>query len=189
MEVIKVIRRDSQAKANHLRRNGIVPCCVYGGNLKESISIQMNNRDAKRLFRTKREGSKVALDLDGHIIPTQIKEKRIRLNGDVEHFSFEALSADKRVNSVAHIFLKNTDLVPGNLAQLLFEVPFSSLPEDMIDTVTIDIAGLPSGTVLTINDIPEFQSDKIDLQIDRNSMVLRIAERKRSTSYEAQTQQ
>lgn len=92
------------------------------------------------------------------------------------------------VNSVAHIYLKNTDLVPGNLAQLLFEVPFSSLPEDMIDTVTIDIAGLPSGTVLTVNDIPEFQSEKINLQIDGDSMVLRISERKRLTPYEAQAQ-
>lgn len=188
MDIIKVVKRDSLAKVNHLRRCGIVPCCVYGGNLKESISIQMEEQDAKKLFRTKRKGSKVGLDLDGHIIPTQIKEKKMLPNGDVEHFSFQALSEDKMVNSVAHIYLKNTDLVPGNLAQLLFEVPFSSLPEDMIDTVTIDIAGLPSGTVLTVNDIPEFQSEKINLQIDGDSMVLRISERKRLTPYEAQAQ-
>lgn len=70
MEDIKVVKRNSQKKANQLRRHDIVPCCVYGGTLKESISIQM---------------------------------EKMRLNGDIEQFSFQVLSEDKRVNSVAHI--------------------------------------------------------------------------------------
>ena len=39
MDVIKVEKRNEQAKANQLRRSGLVPCCVYGGDLPESISI------------------------------------------------------------------------------------------------------------------------------------------------------
>ena len=31
MDVIKVEKRNEQAKANQLRRSGLVPCCVYGG--------------------------------------------------------------------------------------------------------------------------------------------------------------
>ncbi|MDY3014711.1 MAG: 50S ribosomal protein L25/general stress protein Ctc [Evtepia sp.] len=189
MDVIKVVRRDAQEKANKLRKRGIVPCCVYGGDLKESISIQMEEQDASRLFRTKREGSKVGLDIDGHVILTQIKEKKRYLSGEAEHVSFQALSEDKKVNSIAHIFLKNTDLVPGNLSQLLFEVPFSSLPEDMVDTVTIDIAGLPAGTILTVKDIPEFQNEKIDLQIKGDSVVVRISERRRAGLHEEQAQE
>ncbi len=179
MDVIKVERRSEQAKANHLRRSGLVPCCIYGGNLKESVSIQMDLQAANRLYRTKREGSKVGLDLDGHVILTQIKEKKKRLSGDAEHFSFQVLAADKKVNSVAHIFLKNTELVPGNLEQMLFEVPFSSFPADMIDTVTIDLEGLSVGTVLAVKDVPEFQSEQIDLQINSDSTVLRILDKKR----------
>ena len=52
------------------------------------------------------------------------------MSGQVEHFGFQALSANKKVNSVTHIFLKNTELVPGTLEQMLFEVPFASLPAD-----------------------------------------------------------
>ena len=70
MEDIKVVKRNSQKKANQLRRHDIVPCCVYGGTLTESISIQMEKKHAKKLFRTKRTGSKVFPDVDGHIIPT-----------------------------------------------------------------------------------------------------------------------
>ena len=156
MDVIKVEKRNEQAKANQLRRSGLVPCCVYGGDLPESISIQMDQQTANKLFHTKREGSQV------------------------EHFGFQALSANKKVNSVTHIFLKNTELVPSTLEQMLFEVPFASLPADMIDTVTVDLDGMPAGTTLTVKDIPEFQSGKIELQIDADSMVLRIVDKKRA---------
>lgn len=181
MDVIKVEKRNEQAKAKQLRRSGLVPCCVYGGDLTESISIQMDQQAANQLFRIKREGSKVDLDLDGRLISTQIKEKKKNmLNNEVEHFSFQALTEDQKVNSIAHIFLKNADVVPGVLEQMIFEVPFSSLPADMIDTVTIDLEGLPVGTLLTVNDIPEFRSEKIELQIKEDSMVLRISDKKRS---------
>ena len=129
--------------------------------------------------------NRVALQLDGRVIPAQIKEKKKMMSGQVEHFGFQALSANKKVNSVTHIFLKNTELVPGTLEQMLFEVPFASLPADMIDTVTVDLDGMPAGMTLTVKDIPEFQSDKIELQIDADSMILRIVDKKRAVEEDA----
>ena len=95
MDVIKVEKRSEQAKANQLRRSGLVPCCVYGGDLPESISIQMDQQTANKLFHTKREGSQVGLELDSRVIPAQIKEKEKMMSGQVEHFGFQALSANK----------------------------------------------------------------------------------------------
>lgn len=181
MDIIKVEKQSGQAKAKQLRRSGLIPCCVYGGSLAGSVSIQMRLQDADYLFRTKRVGSKVNLDLEGRLIPVQIKEKKKNhLNTEIEHISFQALAAEQRVNSVAHIFLRNADVVPGVLEQMIFEVPFSSLPADMIDTVTIDLEGLPAGTILTVDDIPEFRNEGVEVQIKRDSMVLRISDKKRA---------
>ena len=69
---------------------------------------------------------------------------------------------------------------------MIFEVPFSSLPADMVDTVTIDLEGLPAGTLLTVGDIPEFQNEKVELQIKKDSVVLRINEKKRALSPHAE---
>ena len=113
------------------------------------------------------------------------KEKKKMMSGQVEHFGFQALSANKKVNSVTHIFLKNTELVPGTLEQMLFEVPFASLPADMIDTVTVDLDGMPAGTTLTVKDISEFQSGKIELQIDADSMILRIVDKEQAVEEDA----
>lgn len=95
MDIIKVEKRDGQAKAKQLRRAGIVPCCVYGGGLPESISIQMEQKTANLLLQRNREGSKVELELDGKRIPAQIKEKtRNFVDQSIEHIGFQALDSD-----------------------------------------------------------------------------------------------
>jgi large subunit ribosomal protein L25 len=186
MDRIKVEKRNTAVSVKQLRREGIVPCNVYGSGLPTSISIQMPQQAAKQIFRTKREGSKVQLELDGLLIPTQIKDKTVAFrNGEIEHITFQSLKTNQKVNSVAHILLKNTDKVSGVLERMLFEVPFASLPEDMIDTVDVDLADLSIGTVLTLRDFPEFQTDRIELQIQPDSIVLRIRDVKRGTAYAA----
>lgn len=187
MDIIPVERRNEEAKAKQLRRAGIVPCCVYGGNLTESISIQMDQQTANKLFRVKRNGSKVQLKLEEQAIPVQIKDKtRNFADNGIEHISFQALKADQKVNSVAHIILENGDTVAGILEKMLLEVPYASLPKDMIDTVRVDLEGMRPGTTLTVGDIPEFKQETIALQVDADSMVVRIRDRKRSTAGRAE---
>lgn len=147
--------------------------------MPDPISIQMDEGIARRLIRYKREGSKLKLDLDGQLIPVQIKEKTVNtLNNEILHISFQALKADQKVNSVIHIILKNTEKVTESLEGMLLEIPYAAFPEDMIDTITIDVDGMAVGTVITVADIPELVSEKIDLQVDREEIVLRISDKK-----------
>lgn len=181
MDIVAVQKRDLAVKAKKLRRLGFIPCSVFGGTLKESVSVQLDEPTARKMIRMKREGSKLRVNLDGQVIPVQIKEKTINaLNNEIVHIGFQMLEADQKVNSVIHIILKNTDLIAGTLEKLLLEIPYASLPADMIDTVTVDMEGMPVGSVLTVADIAELQSDKIELQVDPDSVVLRIRDVKRA---------
>lgn len=181
MNAIAVKKRDFTVKAKQLRNAGSVPASVFGGSISGSISLQMDEITARKLIRDKREGSKVKLDLEGQVIPVQIKEKTVNtLNNKILHISFQALKADQKVNSVIHIILKNTEKMTLSLERLLLEIPYASLPEDMIDTITIDVDGMPEGS-LTVGDIPELKSDKIELQINEEAIVLRISDKKRLT--------
>lgn len=181
MNIIAVAKRDFTVKAKQLRRSGIVPASVFGGPLPDSISLQMDEGIARRLIRYKREGSKVKLNLDGQLIPVQIKEKTVNtLNNEILHISFQALKADQKVNSVIHILLKNAEKVTESLEGMLLEIPYAAFPEDMIDTITIDVDGMAVGTVITVADIPELVSEKIDLQVDKEEIILRINDKKYS---------
>ena len=75
MDIITVEKRNEQLKAKQLRRKGIVPCCIFGGNLPNSISIQMEQKTADKLLRKLRLGSKVQLKLEDQNIITQIKDR------------------------------------------------------------------------------------------------------------------
>ena len=155
MDMITVEKRDFAVKAKKLRRLGLVPGSVFGGPLREALALQLEEADARRLVEQKREGSKLKIVLDGQQIPVQIKEKAVNLlNNDILHLSFQALQADQKVNSVIHIFLTNTEKVTDALERMLMEIPYASLPEDMIDTITVDVEGMPCGTVLTVGDVP-----------------------------------
>ena len=88
------------------------------------------------------------------------------------------MTADEKVNSVIHILLANDDKVSGQLEKMLMEIPYASLPGDMIDTLTIDMDGITTGTVLMVKDIPELMSDKLELKIDPEEIVLRVSERR-----------
>ena len=187
MESISVQKRDFTVKAKKMRRLGMIPGNVFGKSMPESVSIQMEETTARRLIRKKREGSKISLDLDGQVIPVQIKEKSLNpLNDEILHISFQALTTDEKVNSVIHILLANDIKFGGQLEKLLMEIPYASLPGDMIDTITIDADELKSGVVLTVKDIPELMSDKIELQVDTDDIVLRICERNQKNQIPAE---
>lgn len=187
MNVVTVQKRDFSLKAKRLRQSGLVPGSVFGGDLPDSISLQMDEAAARRLIRQKREGSKLKLDLDGQVIQVQLKEKTINtLNNEILHISFQALKTDQKVNSVIHIILKNTEKITDFLEKMLLEIPYASLPGDMIDTITIDVDGMPAGTVLTVGDIEELKSEKIDLQTGTDEIVLRISDKKRAANPAAQ---
>lgn len=91
------------------------------------------------------------------------------------------MTADEKVNSVIHILLANDDKVSGQLEKMLMEIPYASLPGDMIDTLTIDMDGITTGTVLMVKDIPELMSDKLELKIDPEEIVLRVSGRRNYT--------
>ena len=180
MITIPVKARDFTVKAKQLRRSGLVPGSVYGGPLTEDISLQLDYAEVQKLVREKWKGSRINLDLDGRIIPVQIKDADFDpLGRTMLDISFEALKADVKVNSVVHILLKNVDKLPAPPERLLTEIPYDALPKDMIDTITLDLDGMPIGTIITVADLPELQNEALELQVPSDEIVLRILDKKR----------
>lgn len=179
MKTICAQKRDMGIKAKKLRRLGFVPATVLGKSLPETLSIQLKESDARQLLRQEREGSKMMLDTDGEKILVQMKEREIdAIKGEIQHISFQVLTKDEKVNSLIHILLTNEDKVSGQLEKMMMEIPYASLPGDMIDTITVDLDGIKTGTVMLVRDIPELMNDGIELQINPEDIVFRISERR-----------
>ena len=180
METMEVTKRDMSIKAKKLRQMGQIPGHVFGGHLDESVLIQMDKDAVRQLFASKHIGSRLTLVMDGKKLPVQIKDKDVNsMNGEIRNVSFQALAADQKVNSIVHIVLLNTEKNAAMMEFMLTELPYASLPQDMIDTVEIDVDGLPIGTVITVGDLKELNNGKIDVGVDKDEIVLRVSDPKR----------
>lgn len=184
MYTINAEIRDPAAKAKQLRRSGITPCVISGAELKESLPIQIDLSTARQLRRTSRDGSKVNVRADGKVYHTLIRDLDYdTLTYSVVHICFQVLDAGKKVNSVADVVLLNRDKVQGVLEQIQMKIPHAAEPEYLLDTVAVDLEGVPIGTTLTVGDIPEFRSENIELQVDPDSIVLRIRDKRRAGAW------
>lgn len=181
MDIVNAQMRDPAAKAKQLRRAGTVPCALSGAEPGKSMSIQIDRNTARQLKRTKRSGSKVDLCVGAQTYHTLIKDIECGSpTGEVLHIGFSVLDAGRKTNSVADIVIVNRDKAQGVLEQMQMRIPHAAEPEYLIDTVEVDVAEIPVGTTLTIGDIAAFRSDKIELQADPGSIVLRVSEIKRA---------
>lgn len=183
MDTLKVENRDFGIKAKRLRREGKVPASVCGGLLNESLSLQIDTAQAKKALLGKHLGARLTLDLDDKKIPVQIKERNIDfINNQLLSVSFQALAKNQKVKSIISIELKNADKVDALIEQIMMDIPYEALPDDMIDVITIDLDGKTSGTTITIGDIEELKSNKIDIALPDDEVILKLVDKKRFNS-------
>lgn len=178
MKTLTAHMRETSTKNGQLRRDGNVPCVLYGAGLEQSLSLWIDQATARLIRKEFREGSKLRLSVDNSSYSALIKEIDYdNLNDRMVHLSFMAMEADKKVNSVADIVLINRDKAQGILLQGRMQIPHAALPANLIDTVEIDLENIQIGTTLTIADIPEFQNEEIEILAAPEEVILRIKEK------------
>ncbi|PHV72262.1 50S ribosomal protein L25 [Sporanaerobium hydrogeniformans] len=179
MSTLTLKSRDPKVKARGLRRAGFIPCCIYGPQLPESLSAQLEESIAERLLREKGIGSKMEVELNGQKIWVLLKEvTHNTLKNTIEHIDLQALDANTRVNSTAKVILTNRDKVLGMTEQVLFKIPYIALPADIFESVTIDLSGLKIGNRITLKDVDIPQN--VELLIDADSLILTVSDNKRA---------
>ena len=146
----------------------------------------MEETSARKLLAEHRVGSRLQLELDGKVIPVQLKEKEWdTLQKNLLRVDFQALKADQKVNSVAHVVLDNAEKVTALLEHMMLDIPYCALPGDMIDTIHIDVDGMKPETIVTVGDIKELNNDKIELLVNAEEPVLKIVEKSAAPEEEA----
>ena len=74
MNTLKAERRSLDTKAKKLRREGFVTGNVFGKELKETIPVKIEKKDAERLLKTCNKGSQIMLEVEGKKLDVLIKE-------------------------------------------------------------------------------------------------------------------
>jgi large subunit ribosomal protein L25 len=148
------LREERGSRANRrLRRQGLVPGVVYGGNGDcESFKV-----DARHLRAVLAEGHALFdVETPSGRQPVVVKDQdRDEVRGFTRHIDLLRVRLDQKIQSPVVIELVGGDDAPGVkeggvLSQVTREVIVEALPTDIPDGITVDVSGLGVAETLTL---------------------------------------
>lgn len=145
-------------KVRGLRAEGKTPAVVHDHG-KQSMHIEVEERELKKVFSSAGKHHPVVLNIDGKPHTTIIKEVTNKpASAQIYHTVFQAVSANETVKTEVPIKLVGED-IPAEIAGLLIlqnldHVEVEGLPKDLIDVLELDSTGLAeAGDKITVADI------------------------------------
>ena len=176
MNTLSAEKRDMQIKAKKLRREGFVTGNVFGKNMEGSMPLKIEKKEAERILRTCNKGSQLILTVEGQKMPVLLKEIDYNaMKHEIVEMDFQALVKGEKVHSVAEVILHNKEKVPeGILEQHLEEIAYKATPENLVEKIEIDCAGMHIGDVLTVGDLAIAKDGKVDIQTSLDAPVVSV---------------
>jgi large subunit ribosomal protein L25 len=147
MSTIFVLKRAERGKGvSALRAAGRVPAVLYGPkDVPETISLSSSELDSF----LKKEGESSVLTLEGDGIKKDVLIQDIQthpVSGRIEHVDFYVIDRTKKVQvSVPLEFVGEAPAVKtlgGVLVKVLHELEIESLPQDIPQSIKVDVSGL-----------------------------------------------
>lgn len=180
-----------ETKAKRLRREGYITGNLFGRELKNSIPVKMERREAERVLSDCMVGSQVMLDVEGTTYDALIKEIDYDpIKKQVLEIDFQALVSNEKVNSVAEVILMNKEkVVDGVLEQLIKEVSYRALPSDLVDKIVIDAGTLRLGDSIKVSDLDIAKNNNIDVLTNLDTTVVNVVVGRAGTTGEADAEE
>ncbi len=176
MNTLKAQKRDMETKAKKLRREGYVTGNLFGKEIEGSILLKIEKREAERIQRECMKGSQIMLDVEGKKYDVLIKELDYNpLKRAIIEMDFQALVSGEKVHSVAEIVLHNKEKVmEGVLEQMLEEISYKALPEDLVDKIDIDCGDLRLGDSIKVSDLDLAKNKNVDIQTHLDATIVSV---------------
>lgn len=191
MTTLKAEKRDMSVKAKKLRREGFVTGNLFGKNIKGSIPVKIEKKEAERLLRDNDKGSQVMLEVAGETYDVLIKEIDYdSMKNQVTEIDFQALVSGEKVHSVAEIVLLNKEkVIEGVLEQMLEEVSYRALPEHLVDKVKIDVGDMREGDTLRVKDLEIAKNKDVEILTDLDAVIVNVLEARKEAEDTEETEE
>jgi large subunit ribosomal protein L25 len=142
-------------RANHTRREGLIPAVVYG-HRRSSQALAVGSRD---LYQVLSQGINTLIRLQTSAGEDTVMIKHLqrhRLNGRITHVDFLAVALDEMLRTTVPVHLRGEEAVGargGIVQHQLREVEIEALPTDVPSHLDLDISRLLVGEHLSASDL------------------------------------
>lgn len=141
------IRKIKKKKVKSLRRNKILPAVLYGSKIKDSLLLEVDEKEFEKVYSLAGESSLISLKVGDKNIPVLIHEiQKDRLTGKLIHIDFYNPSLEKEVEVTVPIILEGEALavkeLGGTLVKNIAELKVKSVPDKLPHEIKVDISVL-----------------------------------------------
>ncbi len=149
--------RREGTKAKQLRRQGIIPAVIYGGEYSDSLPVELTFQEATKLLKENTQSSIIKLGGAGKQINVIVKEVQLdNLTHFPTHIDFQSISLRQIITVTMPITvhgeekLKYRDLL---YQPNLTEIELTGPAEDIPHVVEINVGELEFEDKVTLSDI------------------------------------
>ena len=139
-----------------MRKNGNVPCVIYGGGQESPVHIGVSENQLKKVIYTPNV-YKISITVEEKSYETIIRDIQFHpVNDNILHVDFLQLQDDKPVSIAVPVKLKGNSigiLNGGKLNLVIRQQTVTCLPTDLPDNIEIDISDLRIGQSVRIESL------------------------------------
>lgn len=169
----KVREAHKRSTKTELRKSGYVPAVVYGFKT-DSTPIAVDAKQLEKTIRLEGRNAILTLDVEGKNVNAVLKEvQKDPVQGKLIHLDFLAVSMRQELEvevPVAVVGVSPGVKEGGVLQQPIREIKVSAKPNDLPESVEVDISALAIGDTLTVGEIRD-QSKYTILNEDEDVLV------------------
>lgn len=183
MAVIKAEKRtEMNSRINkRLRRSGYSPGSIFGREL-EPLSIAVNRAELEKLVKSCGRNAVFKIEIDGADAHTVIVKEIHNgpITNEVLNVGFQQISLSEEIKTSVTIKIIGTEAVEAKrmiAQQQMDSITVKGLPQDIPDSIEVDVSKLKAGENITVGDI-EFQQG-ITTENDPDQLVVSVNESKR----------
>ena len=159
---INARKRETQGTgaARRLRRKGMVPGIVYGGE-KDALNIELDHKDLYLNLRNERfHASILTLDVAG--AKEQVLLRSVNMHPyrpQVQHVDFQRVQKNKKLHMKVPLHFANAEKSPGVkdqggvVSHVLNELNITCLPDDLPEFIEVDLGSLSVGNSIHARDL------------------------------------
>lgn len=180
METIKTeIRKNANSNVNmRLRKSGYLPASIYGKGM-EAISVAVKTDELRRVLTTLGRNSVFKLEVaDEKTVTVIIKEiQHAPLSREYLHVDFQKVSLSKGIHTEVPIKIVGAEVLDAKKMILMRQTNFISVkgfPQDIPDSIEIDVSNLNLGESIHISDIKHLKG--IAIENDPSLVVVSVTE-------------
>lgn len=159
--------------AKALRKNGQVPCVIYGNNI-EQVKFYTDARSFKKILYTP-ETLIIDFEINGTVYHTILQDIQYHpVTDEVLHADFLDVNEDNPITVTLPIRTEGTCpgvMRGGRLNKNLAKLKVRGLVNDLPDNITLDISKLNLNQSIKVKDIA---LDKIEVLVPSNTIIVDV---------------